>query len=90
MNPFSWGNVTNNIFLEAPAGVGYSYCDTAAGCVHTDTAQAVDNLAALKDFFSKFPELQKNDFWVRRRSSRRAAAPACSARSPPPLLPLPT
>jgi carboxypeptidase C (cathepsin A) len=64
VNPFSWGNKTNNIFMEAPAGVGFSYCDTAAGCQHTDTAQAVDNLAALKDFFSKFPELAKNDFWI--------------------------
>ena len=64
LNNFSWGTVTNNIFMEAPAGVGFSYCDTAAGCQHTDTAQAVDNLAAMKDFFSKFPELQKNDFWI--------------------------
>ena len=64
VNPYSWGNKTNNIFMEAPAGVGFSYCDTAAGCKHTDTAQAVDNLAALKDFFGKFPELQKNDFWI--------------------------
>lgn len=50
--------------MEAPAGVGFSYCDKAAGCQHTDTAQAVDNLAALKDFFGKFPELQANDFWI--------------------------
>ena len=64
VNPFSWGNKTNNIFMEAPAGVGFSYCDTAAGCKHTDTAQAVDNLAAIKDFFGKFPELAKNDFWI--------------------------
>jgi carboxypeptidase C (cathepsin A) len=64
VNPYSWGNKTNNIFMEAPAGVGFSYCDTAAGCSHTDTSQAVDNLAAIKDFFSKFPELQANDFWI--------------------------
>ena len=64
VNPFSWNNKTNNLFLEAPTGVGFSYCETAAECVHDDTTQSVDNLAALVSFFTSYPELQKNDFWI--------------------------
>jgi len=52
------------VFLESPAGVGFSYCETAAGCAHTDTSSAVDNLAAVVDFYSKFPELSANELWI--------------------------
>lgn len=63
-NPFSWNNVTNNLFMESPAGVGFSYCDTAAGCSHTDTSTANDNLQAVISFFTAYPELAGNDFWI--------------------------
>ena len=64
VNPYSWGNKTNNIFMEAPAGVGFSYCTTAEGCDHTDTSTAQDNLAAIVSFFTAYPELQSNDFFI--------------------------
>jgi serine carboxypeptidase-like clade I len=63
-NPFSWNNITNGLFMESPAGVGYSYCSDPAGCSHTDTSTADDNLAALLDFFGKYPELKNNNFWI--------------------------
>lgn len=64
VNPFSWNNVTNSLFIEAPTGVGYSYCDTADGCSHTDTSTAQDNLATLISFFQAYPELANNGFWI--------------------------
>jgi carboxypeptidase C (cathepsin A) len=64
-NPFSWNNFSHNLFIEAPAAVGFSYCDTAAGCQHTDTSTAADNLAALVSFFgTAFPEYASNDFYI--------------------------
>jgi carboxypeptidase C (cathepsin A) len=63
-NPWSWNNYTNNLFIESPAGVGFSYCDTAAGCAHDDNSTAQDNLAAVLSFFKAYPELQANKFWI--------------------------
>lgn len=63
-NPWSWGNFSNNLFIEAPAGVGFSYCERESACQHTDTSTANDNLAVLVSFFNRYPELQKNGFWI--------------------------
>ena len=63
-NLYSWNNITNNLFIEAPAGVGFSYCTTPTGCEHTDTSTAQDNLASIVSFFTAYPELKNNDFWI--------------------------
>jgi hypothetical protein len=63
-NEYSWNLFSNNLFIEAPAGVGFSYCDTPSGCKHNDSSTAADNFVSLKSFFIKFPEYQKNDFWI--------------------------
>ena len=48
MNPNRWNKIANVLFIEAPAGVGFSYADTAAGTNHTDTTTAEDNFSALQ------------------------------------------
>ncbi len=63
-NPFSWTNFTNSLYIESPAGVGYSYCTVEGACQHTDTSTAQDNLAAIISFFAAYPELKTNDFWL--------------------------
>jgi len=64
VNPYSWNNISNNLFIEAPAGVGFSYCNTPAGCRHTDTSTANDNLAAVTSFLAAFPEYAGNRYWI--------------------------
>lgn len=67
-NPWSWTSVANLMALEAPIGVGYSYCENQkAGqvCKNTDKFTASASRAALQDFFGrKFPELADNDFFI--------------------------
>lgn len=60
----SWGNISSMLFIEAPAGVGFSYADFPSGLVHNDTSTAQDNLNALIYFFANFPEYAQNDLYI--------------------------
>ncbi|XP_065287860.1 lysosomal protective protein-like isoform X1 [Dermacentor albipictus] len=63
MNPYRWNKIANIIFLESPAGVGYSY-DLSGQYSTNDDQTADDNYLALQDFFAKFPSLKTNDFYI--------------------------
>ena len=68
-NPWSWTKVANLLVIEAPIGVGYSYCsrqlEEGQPCVNTDKYTAKASAAALVDFFgTKFPELADNPFFI--------------------------
>ena len=68
-NPYSWTRVANIIALEAPVGVGYSYCANqmtdGSVCQNTDKYTASTSRAGLVDLFTrKFPELADNDFFI--------------------------
>ena len=57
VNEQSWNREANMLYIEAPAGVGYSYCIVSEECKFDDNNEAKDNLNALLYFFSrKFPE----------------------------------
>ncbi|XP_005102722.2 lysosomal protective protein-like [Aplysia californica] len=62
-NPSSWNTLTNVIYLEAPAGVGYSYSKDKDYRTDDDDT-SLNNLVAMVDFFRKFPEYKKNDFYI--------------------------
>ncbi|XP_006641521.2 lysosomal protective protein-like [Lepisosteus oculatus] len=63
MNPYSWNKLANVLYLESPAGVGFSY-STSQNYQTSDPQVAADNYQALLDFFSKFPSFAGNDFYV--------------------------
>lgn len=70
-NPWSWTRAANLLAIEAPLGVGYSYCaaqkESGKACENTDKFTASTTRAALVDFFgNKFPELAKNgnEFYI--------------------------
>nr|CAD2173541.1 unnamed protein product [Meloidogyne enterolobii] len=56
-NPYSWNNNANVLFLESPAGVGYSY-STDGNLTTNDDETANYNYEALKQFFNKFPDFK--------------------------------
>ncbi|CAK8684916.1 unnamed protein product [Clavelina lepadiformis] len=78
-NPYSWNKIANVLYLESPAGVGYSYDET--GNVKTDDDQvSLENYQALQDFFKKFPEFLKNPFFITGESYGGIYVPTLSVR----------
>ncbi|KAM3921342.1 lysosomal protective protein-like isoform 2-T2 [Leptodactylus fuscus] len=62
-NQYSWNKIANVLYLESPAGVGFSYSDDKQYKTgDAETAKA--NYMALKDFFRLFPEFTKNDLYI--------------------------
>ena len=64
-NDFAWNRVSNMLFLEQPAGVGFSYTNTSADLSVGDERSASDVRAFLLRFFTELhPELAKNEFFI--------------------------
>ena len=63
-NEYSWNREANMLYIESPAGVGFSYCDDKYLCEFTDETSADDNLVSLLAFFGKFPEYKSNELYL--------------------------
>ncbi|CAK5082239.1 unnamed protein product [Meloidogyne enterolobii] len=63
-NPHSWNKYASVIFLESPACVGFSYNSKVKNVTTGDEEVAAANYAALKDFFTKYPSLKSNPFYL--------------------------
>nr|CAH8865608.1 unnamed protein product [Trichobilharzia regenti] len=62
-NPYSWNKLGNVLYLESPAGVGFSY--SLDGNVTTDDDEtALNNHHALLHFLDKFPEYEGRKLYV--------------------------
>ncbi|OCT62781.1 hypothetical protein XELAEV_18043872mg [Xenopus laevis] len=62
-NDYSWNKIANVLYIEAPAGVGFSYSDDK-NYKTNDTEVAHNNYLALKQFFQLYPQFSKNDFYI--------------------------
>ncbi|XP_026856407.2 lysosomal protective protein isoform X2 [Electrophorus electricus] len=62
-NPYSWNMIANMLYLESPAGVGFSYSDNK-NYTTNDTEVSMNNYLALKEFFRLFPEYRTNEFYL--------------------------
>ncbi|XP_009607740.2 putative serine carboxypeptidase-like 23 [Nicotiana tomentosiformis] len=65
MNQFSWISEANIIFLESPAGVGFSYTNTSADYNFSgDRTTAIDSYTFLVNWLERFPEYKTRDFYL--------------------------
>jgi carboxypeptidase C (cathepsin A) len=64
LNPSRWNLMANMLFVEAPAGVGFSYSNTPSDYNTNDNKTAHDNYLFLQGFFSLYPEYAQNPFFV--------------------------
>lgn len=62
-NHYSWHLLSHLLFIESPAGVGFSV-NTDPSFEYNDLSTANDNFAALQSFFAGFPEYSGNPFWI--------------------------
>ncbi|XP_075033800.1 lysosomal protective protein [Mixophyes fleayi] len=62
-NTYSWNMIANVLYLEAPAGVGFSYSDDK-NYQTNDTDVAYNNYMALKKFYQLFPEYAANELYI--------------------------
>lgn len=68
MNDYSWTKVANMLYIENPAGVGFSYTteessnssDLKAG----DLSVAKDNYKLIQEIYRKYPDMMDNDLYL--------------------------
>ncbi|KAL8542219.1 hypothetical protein ACS0TY_003182 [Phlomoides rotata] len=64
-NKFSWNYAANVLFLESPAGVGFSYSNTTSDIASGgDAGTAVDNYGFLVNWVERFPEYKNREFYI--------------------------
>ncbi|XP_004292826.1 PREDICTED: serine carboxypeptidase II-3-like [Fragaria vesca subsp. vesca] len=64
-NDYAWNNVANVLFLESPAGVGFSYSNTSSDYGNVgDKRTAEDSYAFLVNWLERFPEYKNRDFFI--------------------------
>ena len=56
--------VANVLFLESPAGVGFSYSNTSSDYITGDTKTAADSYTFLVNWLERFPEYKTRDFLI--------------------------
>ncbi|KAJ6316827.1 hypothetical protein OIU78_019999 [Salix suchowensis] len=64
-NDYSWNKEANMLYLESPAGVGFSYsANQSFYDLVNDTITAQDNFVFLQNWFLKFPEYKNRDLFI--------------------------
>ncbi|XP_021823548.1 serine carboxypeptidase-like 45 [Prunus avium] len=64
-NPYSWNTEANMLYLESPAGVGFSFAADKSFYENVnDDITARDSLTFLQRWFDKFPEYNHRDLFL--------------------------
>lgn len=63
-NPYGWSSAASMLYIESPAGVGFSYCEKAEDCWFDDTKTAQDNYDFVAAFFDAYSEYKARDFYI--------------------------
>lgn len=63
-NQYAWNQVANMVFIESPAGVGFSYSDEEADYVTGDQQTAIDNYNLIQAFLVRFPHFANSSLYT--------------------------
>ncbi|KAJ0965836.1 hypothetical protein J5N97_026974 [Dioscorea zingiberensis] len=65
LNRYSWNREANLLFLESPAGVGFSYTNTSSDLKNSgDEQTAQDSLTFMIQWILRFPQYKYRDFYI--------------------------
>ncbi|KAL6967923.1 Serine carboxypeptidase-like 20 [Sarracenia purpurea var. burkii] len=64
LNPYSWSKASNIIYLDSPAGVGFSYSANESDYITGDLKTASDSHTFLLKWFDLYPEFLSNPFFI--------------------------
>ncbi|CAN1798578.1 Serine carboxypeptidase-like 28 [Linum perenne] len=65
LNPYAWNKVANLLFLDSPAGVGFSYSNTSSDLYQVgDNRTAKDAYKFLRSWLERFPEYKQRPFYI--------------------------
>ena len=77
LNPFTWNNIASILYVEQPAGVGFSKYSDPDDAYVGDERAALDNYQLIKAFFERFPERKPNEFFIASESFGGHYIPWC-------------
>ncbi|XP_057482860.1 serine carboxypeptidase-like 20 [Actinidia eriantha] len=64
LNPYSWSKVSSIIYLDSPAGVGFSYSSNESDYITGDLKTASDSHTFVLKWFELYPEFLSNPFFI--------------------------
>ena len=64
INGWSWSRLANVLYIEAPAGVGFSYSNTSSDYNTNNELTAQDNYVFLQNWSQLFPEFSNSPLWL--------------------------
>jgi serine carboxypeptidase-like clade 2 len=84
VNEHAWNKVANTVFLESPAGVGFSTSTNATDYTTVgDERTAQDTLNFVRGFLQRFPQFENSDFWIAGESYVSKPQPQTQPQSKP-------
>jgi carboxypeptidase C (cathepsin A) len=79
-NPYTWNSHANVLYVDQPAGTGFSYVNNPNGYVTDEDQVAADFYTFIVAFLKKYPRFAKTDLYITGESFAGHYIPAISAK----------